>query len=80
MITITRTHYKKLHDSGQKIQFFTSDDVAMLGNGLSVSHYPQFYYQHLEKYQLLPRPYLGSFEFYIGEKNDTRKMGVRLVS
>ena len=38
---------------------FTSADASILGNGCGVSQYPQFYDQHLEKYQLLPRPYLG---------------------
>ena len=46
----------------------TSTGVAIIGHGCGVSQYPQFYDQHLEKYQLLPRPYLGSFEGYIGEK------------
>ena len=27
---------------------FTSDDIAMLGHGCSVSQYPQFYHRHLE--------------------------------
>ena len=37
-------------------------DVFMLGHGCGVSQYPQFYDQKLEKYQLLPRLYLGSFD------------------
>ena len=40
----------------------------MLSDGFGVSHYPQYYDQHLEKYQLLPRPYLGNFEVNNGEK------------
>ena len=51
-----------------KNRFFTSDDVSMLGFGCGVSQYPQFYYQDLDKYQVLPRPYLGSFEGYRKEK------------
>ena len=49
----------------------------MLGYGCDVSQYPQFYHQRLEKYQLLPRPYLGSFEGGNGEKL-LEKMSVRL--
>ena len=40
----------------------------MLGYGYGVSHYPQFYYRDLDKYQVLARPYLGSFEGDNGEK------------
>ena len=43
-------------------EFFTSADVCMLGYGCGVSQYPQCYDRDLEKYQVLPRPYLGSFE------------------
>ena len=27
----------------------------MIGHGCGVSHCPQFYYQHFEKYQVLPQ-------------------------
>ena len=46
---------------------FTSYDVSMIGYGSVMSPYPQFYDQDLEKYQVLPRPYLGTFEGYPGE-------------
>ena len=49
-------------------QFSTSDDVSMLGYGCGVSQYPQSYDLDLDKYQVSPRPYLGSFEGYPGEK------------
>ena len=39
----------------------------MLGHGCGVSQYSQFYYEHLEKYQVLPCPYLGTFEGDNGE-------------
>ena len=38
---------KRLHDAGLEKQFFTSDDVTMLGHGYGVSQYPQFYDQNL---------------------------------
>ena len=34
----------------------------MLGYGFGVSQYPQFYDKELDMYQVLPRPYRGSFE------------------
>ena len=58
-------------------KFFTSDDVSMLSYGCGVSQYPQLYYRDLDKYQVLPRTYWGSFEGYPGE-NCKRKIGVRL--
>ena len=58
----------KLHDAGWENIFFTSADVSMLGYGCGVSRNPQFYYRYLDKYQVLPRPYLEYFEGYPGEK------------
>ena len=52
----------KLHDAGWENGYFTSADIAMLVHGCSVSQYPQLYDQQPENYQLLPHPYLGSFE------------------
>ena len=66
----------KLHDAGWKNGYFDSSDAAMLGHGCGVFLYPQFYDKRLEKYQFLPRPYLGSFVRNNG-KNDARKMDVR---
>ena len=45
----------------------------MLGQGCGMSQYPKCSNQHLEKYQLLPRPYLGSFEGDNGEKTIKEK-------
>ena len=59
----------KLHDVGWKTRFSASADVYMLGYGYGVSQYPQFYYQELKKYQVLPHPYLVSFEGCTGEKS-----------
>ena len=69
---------KKLHDAGWKKSYFTSDDVSMLGYGCGVSQYPQFYVEYLDMYQMLPRPYLRSFDSGPGD-NLVLKMGVRLV-
>ena len=57
-------------------QFYTSADVYMLGYGCGMSQYPQFYDKELDRYQVLPRPYRGSFEGFPGEK--FVKMVVRL--
>ena len=46
----------------------TSTDVSMLGYGFGVSQYPQFYVKALDMYQVLPRPYLGSFDGFPGNK------------
>ena len=59
---------RKLHGAGWKNSYFTSADADMLGNECDVSMYPQYYNQHLEKYQVSPHPYLGSFEGDNGEK------------
>ena len=48
-------------------QFFTSVDVSMIGYGCDVSQYPQYYDQDLDKYQVLPCLYFGSFVSYPGE-------------
>ena len=41
----------------------------MLGYEYGASQYPQFHYRGLDKYQVLTRPYLGSFEGCPGEKS-----------
>ena len=66
-----------MHDYGWKNGYFTSSDVAILGHGYGVSQYPQLYDKHLEKYQLLPHPYLGKFEVGNEEKR-LKTMDVRL--
>ena len=58
---------------------FTCADVYMIGYGCGVSQYPQFYYRYLEKYQVLPRPYLGSFESNNGENLIKEKCLLDLV-
>ena len=57
----------ELHYSGCKNSSFTSYDVSMLGYGCCVSQYLQFCDKHLDKYQVLPHPYLGTFEGNNGE-------------
>ena len=59
-----KTAIQNMHKLSWKAQFFKSADVLMLGHGCGVSQYPQFY-DRIKKYQMLPRPYVGS---YSGEK------------
>ena len=54
-------------------QFYTSADVYTLGYGCGVSQYHQFYDWDLDKYQVLPRLYLGYFEGDNGEKSTQEK-------
>ena len=60
---ITTIHNK--YNLGWNAQLFKSADVLMLGHVYGFSKYPQFYDRIKNKYQMLPRPYVGS---YIGEK------------
>ena len=48
----------------------------MLGYGCGVSQYPQIYVKYLDMYQVLPRPYIGSFDGFPVD-NLIKKMGVR---
>ena len=50
----------------------------MLGHVCGFYQCSQLYYQHLEKYQVLPRQYLGRYEGVIG-KNNKRKWMVGLA-
>ena len=59
---------RTLHDTGWKNSYLTSDDVSMLGYGCGVSQYPQFFFEDLFMYQMLPRPYLRYFDGGLGEK------------
>ena len=59
---------RKIHDIGCKNSYFTSADVYMLIYGCGVSQYPQFYDKDLDMYQVLPCPYIGSFEGFPGDK------------
>ena len=54
-----------MHTLSWKAQLFKSVDVSMLGHGCGVSQYTQFYDRIKNIYQMLPRPYVGS---YSGEK------------
>ena len=49
----------------------------MIGYGCGVSQYPQFYVKDLDMYQILPRPYIGSFGVFLGD-NLIEKIGVRI--
>ena len=71
---------KTLHDTGWKNSYFTSADVSMLGYGCGVSQYPQFFVKDLDMYQVLPRPYLRSFDGLPGEKLILKKWLLDLVS
>ena len=59
---------RKLHDTGGEKSYSTSNDVSMQGYGYGVSQYPQLYRQKLDNDQVLPRPYLWSFEGVHGDK------------
>ena len=49
----------------------------MIGYGCGVSQYLQFFVKDLDMYQVLPRPYLWSFDGGPGDKL-IKKMGARL--
>ena len=59
---------RKLHNTGWKKSYQTSADVSMLGYGCGVSMYPQLFVEDLYIYQMLPRPYLRSFDGCLGDK------------
>ena len=56
-----KTTIQNIHKLGWKAQFFNSNDVSVLGNGCGVSQYPQFYDRFKNIYQMLSRPYVGSY-------------------
>ena len=60
-----KTTIQNMHKLGWKAQFFKQDGVLMLGHGCGVSQYPQFYDRIKNMYQMILRPYVGS---YSGEK------------
>ena len=66
---LDEVNYRKtvqtIHKLGRKAQYFKSADFSMLVHGCGVSQYPQFYDTNKNIYQMLPRPYVGS---YSGEK------------
>ena len=53
---------RKLHNTGWKNSYHNSADVSMLGYGCGVSMYPQFFVEDLKIYQMLPCPYIRSFD------------------
>ena len=59
---------RKLHDTGWKNIYHNSADVSMLGYGCGVSQYPQLFVEDLYMYQVLPSPYLRSFDGGTGDK------------
>ena len=61
------TTINNMHKLGWKEKYFKSTDVSMLVHGFGVSKYPQFYDTIKNIYQMLPRPYVGS---YSGEKGN----------
>ena len=64
---------RKIHDTGWKNSYHTSADFSIIGYGCGVSQYPQFFVEDLDMYQMLPRPYLRSFDGGPGkEKKDIR--------
>ena len=57
---------KTFHDAGWKNSYFNSADVYILVYGCGVSQHPRFYDKYLDMYQVLPRPYIRSFDGYPG--------------
>ena len=53
---------RKFHDYGWKNSSHKSADIAMLGYGYGVSMYPQFFDKDSKTFQMLPRPYIRSFD------------------
>ena len=49
-------------------QYLVPANFSIVGYGCGVSRYSQFYYQDLDHYQALLRPYLGTFEGYTGKE------------
>ena len=56
-----KTKIQNIYKLGWKEQFFKYADVSMLVHGCGVSQYPQFYDIIKNIYQMLPRPYKGSY-------------------
>ena len=59
---------RKSHDTGWENSHHTYSNVFMLGNGCDVFQYPHFFVKGLYMYQMLPRPYLRSFDGCSGDK------------
>ena len=56
-----KTTIQNMNNLGWKAQFLKSAGVSILGHGCGVSKYPQFYDRIKYIYQMLPRPYVGSY-------------------
>ena len=68
-----------MHRIGQKENDLKYDDVSMLVHGCGVSQFPQFYEKIQKKYQLLPHPYVGSYEIEMGNQILKEKWIVELA-
>ena len=75
-INYTKTA-RKLHDTGWKNSYHTSDNVSMLSFGCVVSQYTKLFVKGLDMYQMLPRPYLRYIGGGPGDKL-IKRMGVGL--
>ena len=67
VILITRKQWKSTWYWLEN-NYFICGDVSMLGCGCGVSQYPQFCVKDLDMYQVLPRPYLSSFDGFTGDE------------
>ena len=56
-----KTTIQNMHELGWKAQYFKSADVSMSVHGCGYSQYPHFYDTIKNIYQMLPRPYVGSY-------------------
>ena len=56
-----KTTIQNMNKLGWRVQLFKSADVSMLDHSCGVSQYPQFYDRIENIYQMLPRPYMGSY-------------------
>ena len=71
---------RKLNDCGWKNSSYKSSDVSMLSYGCGVSMYPQLFVENLDIYQMLPRPYLRSFDGGPGDKLLKQKWVLNLAN
>ena len=71
---------RKCHDIGWKNSYQTSADVSMLGYGCGVSQYPQLFVEDVYIYQMLPLPYLRSFDGGPGDKLIKQKWVLNLAN
>ena len=69
-----KNNNNKLHVAGWENSYFTYAYVSMLGYGCAVSQYPQFFDKYLDTYQMLPRPFIGYFGGFLGDKLIIKKL------